>query len=149
MRAALVLVLVLLPAAAQAAIRPVQAEVIVSDSRDPAQAKFILDLKDGRRTAVSILCSGEGREVRCQLVKPNSWFAMAGLDIDQALMAGGTRSKTCQVNGVLVTLSVSDLVQTRAEPYADSYHFRVEAGPAGRQVAEPCPRGERWPPARY
>lgn len=137
MRAVPVLALLCLPATAQAAIRPAQAEIVVADRQAPDNAKVDLDLKDGRRVAFHLACRGDGAALRCMLSRKGKVLASASLNPD-AVLTGGPRETTCKAGGVSLTLSVSDLIQTRPDPIADSYHFRVAAA-AGGKDAPPCP----------
>ncbi|MDQ0465717.1 hypothetical protein QO010_003509 [Caulobacter ginsengisoli] len=137
MRAALALAFLLLPAAAQAAARPAQAEIVVQDAREPDQANLDLDVMDGRRIAFHLSCRGDGRTVRCVLVRRGAPVAGIGLDPD-AVLAGGARQTACRAEGVQLTLSVSDLIQTLPAPVADGYHLRVAVAPAAASQAPLC-----------
>jgi hypothetical protein len=137
MKAALVLALLLLPSFAQAAIRPARAEIVVTDTGDPGQVNLSLDIMDGRQVAFRLSCGRDGPGIRCDLSHRNRKAALS-LQPDAALGPEGALSQACQFEGLLLTLSVSDLVQTRREPVADGYHFRVDARPAGGGGSRPC-----------
>ncbi len=139
MRFTLALALLILPATAQAAIRPTQAEIVVEDARDPGQATLDLDLMDGRRIAFHLACRGDGRTVGCTLTRKGKTVATTRLDPNAALSPAGSRQIVCQTTGVLLTLSASDLIQTLPAPIADSYHFRASATPASGGKAPACP----------
>lgn len=139
MRAALVLALLLIPVApARAAIRPAQAEIVVEDARDPGQASLDLELMDGGRIAFHLACRGDGRVLECTLSRRGKPVGSLKFDPNRALTAGGARQATCRGEGVLLTLSVSDLVQTLPAPIADSYRYRVSAMASGGGAAPAC-----------
>lgn len=142
MRAALalpVILLVLVSARAQAAIRTTQGEIEVEDARESDQVSLDLDLMDGRRIVFHLACRGNGRTVLCRLSRKDQVVGTAQLDPNAAL-TDGSRLTACQAAGVRLTLSVSDLIQTLPDPIADSYRFRVTAEPIRDQTTVACPR---------
>ena len=138
MCAALILALLLIPISAQAAIRPTQAEIVVEDARDPAQASLDLDLMDGRRIAFHVACRNDGKALRCALSRKGKPVGVLRFDPNQPLVAGGASQTVCEAAGVRLTLSVSDLIQTLPAPIADSYRYRVSAESSGGDAAPAC-----------
>lgn len=138
MRAVLVLAFLLLPFSAQAAIRSAQAEIVVEDARDPAQASLDLDLMDGRRVAFHLACRSDGKALRCELSRKGKPVGVLRFDPNQPLVAGGASQTVCQAAGVRLALSVSDLIQTLPAPIADSYRYRVSAESSGGDAAPAC-----------
>lgn len=135
----LILALLSLPMAAQAAVRPVQGEIVVADIQDKEQTALSLDVQDrgGRRlyridcrreAGVMMACSLKGKAGR-DLLGPRARFLPDHVLGPCANDPAWGRVRRFRVEDFSVTLSFSDIIETRQDLVPDSYHFRIAVKP--------------------
>src|SRR5689334_8802541 len=126
------LTLLLLAAAqpADAAVRPVQAEIVVTDIGDTKQASLNLDVLEGRRTVYRLICGpGGAAMMMCRLTDKggrNLLDSRAHFLPDHILGACADdpmwgRARHFKAGDMMVALAFSDIIQTRPEPVPDGY----------------------------